>query len=473
MNNFIGKLFAALISLVGFAAAADDSRPNIILIMADDLGYGDVGFTGNKIIKTPSLDQMAREGAVMTNFHSGGPVCSPTRGTYLTGRHHYRYGVFFANVGHLPREEITISEVLKEKGYATGHFGKWHLGTLSKDFSPKGKKRKPAENFSPPAWHGYDSSFVTESAIALWNPAKGKRAIDNPFWENGVALDPDEPSLQGGASRVVMDRVLPFIEKAVKKDKPFFTVIWFHAPHQDIFAGPEYLEMYKGYGEAAHYYGVVTEMDEQIGRLREALKAMGVDKNTLITFTSDNGPEGAEVKGKLAGITDGLRGRKRSLYEGGVRVPTLALWPDHIKAGRVISAEASTLDYLPTINDVVGYEMPDDRPIDGTSILSLLEGEKFVRGKAIPFYSKGKLSLIEGDYKLVTTAKRHDQAELYNLVTDRSETTDIASNHPERVKGMTGQIKAFLTSAKASHRGDDYGDSNFKPVDEWPQGGDK
>lgn len=458
----------ALFSLIALEASANENKPNIILIMADDLGYGDTGFTGNKIIKTPNLDQMAREGAIMTNFHAGGPVCSPTRGTFLTGRHHYRYGIFFANVGHLPKQEITLAEILKTKGYTTGHFGKWHLGTLSKEFSSKGKKRKPKENFSPPAWHGYDSSFVTESAIALWNPGLGKRSVNNPFWLDGVALEPEDPSLKGGASRVVMDRAIPFIKKAVKEDKPFFAVIWFHAPHEDIAAGPEYLAMYEGHGEAAHYYGVVTEMDEQIGRLRAALKTLGVDKNTLITFTSDNGPEGKEVKGRRAGVTDGLRGRKRSLYEGGVRVPTLAFWPGHIKAGQVIETETSTLDYLPTISDIVGYEMPDDRPVDGESILSLLKGNDFERSKAIPFYSKGKLSLIEADYKLVTTAANLEQAELYNLRSDRGETNNIAQDHPARVKAMTGQIKAFITSTKASHAGDDYSDPGFNPIGEWP-----
>jgi len=457
-------------------------QPNIILIMADDLGYGDTGFTGNKIINTPSLDKMAREGAIMTNFHAGAPVCSPTRGTYLTGRHHHRYGIFWANVGHLPKQEITLAEVLKGKGYATGHFGKWHLGTLSKDFSPKGSKRKPVENFSPPSWHGYDASFVTESAIALWDPGQGKRAINNPFWLDGVALEPTDSTLKGGASRVVMDKVLPFIEQAVSKDQPFFSVIWFHAPHKDVIAGPEYLSQYKGHGEAAHYYGVITEMDEQIGRLRHELERLGVARNTLITFTSDNGPEGKKSAGRTAGVTDGLRGRKRDLYEGGVRVPTLALWPNSIKAGSVIDTAASTLDYFPTINEIVDYQMPDSRPIDGESILSLWLSNNdassssksaqqvLKRSKAIPFYAKNKLSLIEGDFKLVASVNDIEQSVLYNLKFDRSESTDISAKYPQQVKSMTEQIKTFIASAKASHRGDDYPNKNFKPVDVWPQG---
>jgi len=468
--NFVLSIFICLNSGQILAGESKQTKPNIILMMADDLGYGDTGFTGNKIIKTPSLNQMAQEGAILTNFHSGGSVCSPTRGTFLTGRHHHRYGIFWANIGHLPKEEITLSEILKEQGYTTGHFGKWHLGTLSKSSSPKGTKRKPAQNYSPPAWHGYDTSFVTESATALWDPAKGKRAKNNPFWLNGVALDANDPSLQGGASRVVMDKALPFIEKSVNQQAPFFAVIWFHAPHMDVVAGPEYLARYKGHGEAAHYYGVVTEMDEQIGRLRAELKRLGVDKNTLITFTSDNGPEGRKPKGRTAGVTDGLKGRKRDLFEGGVRVPTLALWPDKIQAGRVIDTSASTLDYLPTINDIIDYKMQDNRPIDGESLLPIFIDElsEFKRSKAIPFIAKNSASLIKDNFKLIVNKGNFEQPILYYLKGDLSETTNVAAQHPQLVRSMTEEITAFIASAKASHQGEDYTHENFKPVDKWP-----
>ncbi|QBY06119.1 N-acetylgalactosamine-6-sulfatase [Thalassotalea sp. HSM 43] len=442
--------------------------------MADDLGYGDTGFNGNTIIQTPNLDQMAKEGVKFSHFYSASSVCSPTRGSFLTGRHPHRYGIFWANVGHLPKEEITLAEILKEQGYATGHFGKWHLGTLSKQFSSKGKKRKPDVNYSPPAWHGYDVSFVTESAVALWDPAKGQRAKNNPFWLDGKALEPSDAQLQGGASRVVMDQVLPFIEQSVKANQPFAAIVWFHAPHMDVVAGPKYLEKYQNYGEAAHYYGVVTEMDEQIGRLRKALKKLGVERNTLLTFTSDNGPEGKtkNSNGRTAGVTGGLRGRKRDLFEGGVRVPTLAVWPKHITAGTTVSLPSSTLDYFPTVAEIVGYSMPDSRPIDGISLLPLLINNKsqpnFKRHKAIPFIAKEKASLIDGGYKLVTSVKNNNKFELYDLVKDPSETSDVASQYPELVAKMSQQIKAFLASAKASHSGADYHDKNYHPVVGWP-----
>ena len=162
----------------------DGSRPNIILMMADDLGYGDTGFNGNTIIKTPHLDRMAQDGVKLTHFYAGNSVCSPTRGTCLTGRHHHRYGIWTANKGHLPKQEITLARMLKEQGYATGH-----LGTLDKVISAKDANRKPEANFAPPWQRDYDRSFVTESAVNTWNPGSGSRSKDNPFYDDGKALN--------------------------------------------------------------------------------------------------------------------------------------------------------------------------------------------------------------------------------------------------------------------------------------------
>ena len=449
---------ALFVSIFSFG----QERPNIILMMADDLGYGDTGFNGNEIIQTPHLDKMARDGAVFRHFYSGGPVCSPTRGSCLTGRHPYRYGIFSANIGHLPKQEITLAQMLKSQGYATGHFGKWHLGTLDRVISSKGKKRKPAENYAPPWERDYDRSFVTESAVSTWDPGLGKRAVNNPFYDDGVAVDPNDESLLGGASRVVVDRAIPFIEDAVKNEKPFFTVVWFHAPHEDIQAGPEYLKKYEGYGEAAHYYGCITELDEQVGRIRRKLDELGVADNTILFFCSDNGPEGKKPAGRQAGTTDGLRGRKRSLFDGGVRVPALALWPGEIEAGAVISEPCSTLDYLPTIASLLNYELPADRTIDGEDISPVLRGEKWARQKSIPFRHAGVASLVKGGFKLVMPS-----GELYELNEDRSEKKNIASDHPEMVSAMKKELNSYLAEFKASHAGKDYEGDSFAPVDQW------
>ncbi len=443
-------------------------KPNIILMMADDLGYGDTGFNGNQIIKTPHLDNMAKDGVIMSNFHAAAPVCSPTRGSVVTGRQPFRYGIFSANVGHLPEAEITLPELLKAQGYGTGHFGKWHLGTLSKTMSAKGPTRKPEKNYSPPSVHGYDHSFVTESAVATWDPSFGGRAKDNPFWLDGKALAAEDPSLKGGAGRVVMDRALDFIEQQVEADKPFFTIIWFHAPHAPVVAGPKYLAMYPEHGDAAHYYGSITEMDEQVGRLRELLKELKVDDNTFISFTSDNGPEGKQVKKKHAGVTAGLRGRKRSLYEGGVRVPTVMLYPGVLPNNSVIDTAASTLDYLPTVLAMTGTPYPDDRAVDGDNILDVMQG-KSLAGRSIPFYHKSKLTLVKDNFKLMLNGKELTSVELYNLKADTAETTNIADKHPARVEAMKSEILAYRESFKQSHAGVDYpAELGFKAGSSWP-----
>ena len=432
--------------------------PNIILMMADDLGYGDTGFNGNKIIKTPHLDEMAKAGVKLTHFYAGGPVCSPTRGTCLTGRHYYRYGIWSANVGHLPKQEITLARMLKEQGYTTGHFGKWHLGTLSKTHSSKGPARNPAENFAPPWERDYDRSFAVESSVATWDPGSDK----NPFYDDGVPLAGSDESLLGGAARVVVDRAIPFMAQAVKRDTPFLAVVWFNAPHEPIKAGPDYLAMYEGHGEAAHYYGCITELDEQVGRIRRSLREWGVAEDTLIFFCSDNGPEGKAPKGRKAGVTAGLRGRKRSLYDGGVRVPALAEWPGRIKADSVIHTPCSTLDYLPTIANLTGYLMPDDRAIDGQDMMPIITGKTEQRSKAIPFRARGNATIVKDRYKLVLP-----KAELYDLSRDWGEASNIASAHPARVQRMTDELMDYLESMRKSHAGNDYDDPSFKPLDNW------
>lgn len=454
------KLWYILFSLLGLTSFAlgSGTTPNIILMMADDLGYGDTGFNGNEIIMTPHLDKMAEEGVKLTHFYAGGPVCSPTRGTCLTGRHYFRYGIWSANVGHLPKQEITLARMLKEKGYTTGHFGKWHLGTLSPTSSPKGEKRKPEANFAPPWERDYDRSFVVESSVATWNPGSNK----NPFYDDGVPLPGDDESLLGGAAQVVVDRAIPFMKEAVDQERPFLAVIWFNAPHEPIKAGPEYLAMYEGHGDAAHYYGCITEMDEQVGRVRESLREWGIADNTLIFFCSDNGPEGKSVKGKKAGTTAGLRGRKRSLYDGGVRVPAIAEWPGNLEGGTTVEVPLSTLDYFPTIQSLVGYSMPDQRPIDGQDIMPILAEKTDKRSKAIPFRAKSGATLVKDRFKLILP-----KGELYDLSTDWSEKNNIAGAHPERVQSMRRELLKLLESMKASHAGTDYNDPDYAPIDNW------
>ncbi|QZT37817.1 sulfatase-like hydrolase/transferase [Halosquirtibacter xylanolyticus] len=437
--------------------------PNVILIMADDLGYGDVGFNGNKIIQTPNLDALSKKGVTFTNFYAGGPVCSPTRGTCLTGRHYSRYGIYTANVGHLPKEEITLIDLLKDKGYETGHFGKWHLGTVVKGVSSKGKKRKPVLNFSPPWHHGYDDAFVTESAVATWNPTVGKRYKKNEYYHNGKRVT---DNLDGDDSRVIMDRVLPFVDNAKKENKPFFSVVWFHAPHEPVVAGPEYKARYSQYslGEQ-NYYGCVTALDDQVGRLIKHLEKIGELENTIICFCSDNGPEGRKRAGTRQGSTAGLRGRKRSLYCGGVGVPAFMVWPGTIKANTRSEYISSTLDYLPTLVDGLALNNIEDRPVDGVSLMSMFNGSSKTRPKPLPFMYKGKGAIIDNDLKFVVLDGK--LKEVYNLREDRSEGNNIASQYPEKVSEMKAYLKDWNASCQNSQKGNDYNNTNYQPVDRW------
>lgn len=475
----IKKRFTVNALAIGLAASGTvgtaATKPNVILMMCDDLGWGDTGFNGNQIIQTPHLDRMADEGANLTHFYSVGPVCSPTRASFLSGRHYWRFGIWRANTGHLPKEEYTIARMMNGAGYTTGHFGKWHVGTLSTTMSPKGKARKPEANYAPPWENGYDVSFVTESATCTWDPGIGKRAKNNPYYDNGVPVT--EPPM-GCDSRVMMDKAIPFIQSAVKENKSFVAVIWFHAPHEDIKAGPEYLKMYEGHGEAAHYYGCITAVDDQVGRLRAELEKLGVADNTALFFCSDNGPEGQTPKDRSktrqAGSSGPYSGRKRSVTDGGVRVPALALWPGHIEPGIKIDVPMSVLDYLPTLSVMTGAPLLEGRELDGENILPILKGEKRVHTKSIPFRFRGDAALVKGEYKLIIkSATDASQDRLYDLSTDTKEKKNLAGPHPEMAQQMRMEIMRFLASAKKSHSGADYGVADYKPVDKWASLGGK
>ncbi|MCY3869134.1 MAG: sulfatase-like hydrolase/transferase [Gemmatimonadetes bacterium] len=472
------------------------SSPNIILMMCDDLGYGDVGFNGNEIIKTPNLDRLASNGIRFTRFYAGGPVCSPTRGTCLTGRHYFRYGVTHANRGHLPTQEITLARMLKSFGYATGHFGKWHLGTLDPNYSGK-PNRNPARNYAPPWERDYDATFATEYAVPTWDPAvdinqrTGKR-LDrpwaSPYYENGKLAT---ENLEGCDSRVLMDRAIPFIEQAVENGEQFLTTIWFHAPHSPVVAGPEYRAMYAEYSEdEQHYYGCITAIDDQVGRLYHALEAWGVADNTMIWFCSDNGPEGRTGRdGRNRGSTAGLRGRKRSLFDGGVGVPALLHWPGHAEPGRTVEMPCSTLDYFPTIAEVMGYEMPDNRPIDGISLIPTIEGNMTERPTPIPYrfnspknamFDAPTIAMIDNQYKCLTNLSNDGSEDLcFDMIEDRAETTNLANEQRERMGQTRETLRQWLRSCEASHNGGDY-DEAFEPVapfekvtGDWPSRGNR
>jgi arylsulfatase A-like enzyme len=446
------------------------ASPNVVLVMCDDLGYGDLScFNPGSPIDTPHIDALAESGLRFSRFYSAAPVCSPTRGSCLTGRHPYRYGVYSANTGHIKPDEITLPELLKQRGYTTGHFGKWHLGTLTttlKDANRGGPQG--AKHFAPPSQHGYDDSFVTESKVPTYDPMirppsasknawdaiedeSGAESYGTRYWDHAGNVVTE--NLQGDDSRVIMDRSIAFIEDAVKQQKPFFAAVWFHAPHLPVVAGPKHVAAYRQHDVyTRNYYGCITALDEQVGRLRASLRELGVADDTMLWFCSDNGPEGRT--GKAPGSAGPLRGRKRSLYEGGVRVPGIVEWPGHIRPGSTDVA-AVTSDYLPTVLDVLDVPYPDERPVDGVSLKRVIVGQSTTRGKPIGFQSKNQVAWHDGVKKLYS-GDGGKTWQLYDLSIDVGEANDIAAKNGPLVKQMVKAVTAWQASCKASDAGEDY-----------------
>jgi len=367
--------------------------------------------------------------------------------------------------------------VLKDHGYATGHFGKWHLGTLAPDYSGK-KGRNPEKNYMTPGMSGFDEWFSTEYSVSTWDPYDPKNAhngITDPrvlFYHNGRNIvDGPAEGLVGDAARMVMDKALPFIQKATKDDTPFFAVIWFHAPHLPVVGGPEFLAMYPELDEnTQNYYAVITAVDRQMGRLRNALREFGVAEDTMLWFAADNGPEGNPgKKGRSQGTAEPFRGRKRSLYEGGVRVPGLLEWPEKVVAGSETSVSAVTSDYFATVLDVLGYTLPaaKRRPYDGVSLIPLIEGKMSQRSSPIGFQGHGMATLNDNRFKLVHNPGmkrlKSDNGrapvmewELYDLENDPSESKNIIDEHATIAAKMRKQLEEWQESCDASNRGEDY-----------------
>jgi uncharacterized sulfatase len=324
-------------------AANAENRPNIIIILADDLGYGDLACYGHPQFKTPNLDRMAAEGARLTQFNTPAPFCAPTRASLLTGRYPFRCrmtanptpdaGPHEKSLG-LPKSEITIAELFHNAGYATGMVGKWHLGHAKKRFYPVRR--------------GFDEYL----GILYSNDMRPVQLIDG---EKVV----EYPVVQATLTQRYTDRALNFIER--NKDKPFFLYFAHAMPHKPLAVSEKY---YKQSGGGL-YGDVMAELDASVGRVLDKLKALKLDENTLVVFTSDNGPS-------YGGSTGGLRGMKGTSWEGGYRVPFIARWPGKIPTGHVNTAPAVTMDLFATVLKVAGIPAPSDRTIDGADIMPML-----------------------------------------------------------------------------------------------------
>jgi len=449
-----------------FAATDDTVSPNVILLMSDDQGWGDVGFNGNDVIRTPHLDAMAAAGIRFDRFYAAAPLCSPTRGSCLTGRYPFRYGILAAHTGGMRVGEVTVAEILKKRGYATGMFGKWHIGWVKPDeIGTRGF-------YSPPSHHGFDEYFATTSAVPTWNPTITPADWDSwggepggpwkggfPYVHNG---DEAKENLSGDDSRIIMDRVIPFVE--ANQGKPFFATVWFHAPHEPVVAGDEFKELYPKAGtRRKNYYGCITAMDQQIGRLRNKLRELGIEKNTVVFFCSDNGPSDGLTKKGVASAGP-FKGHKHTMYEGGLLVPACAEWPGNIPPATSTDVRCSTIDFLPTIASIVGDSATDRarRPIDGMDLMPVIRGDTGKRDRPL-FFGYRRLhqgidgkAIIAGDWKLLQEARKNGRTRLFDLAKDPFEEIDLSTELPEQTERLRKQLESIDESCQRSRDGADY-----------------
>lgn len=416
------------------AASGTSSKPNFVVILADDMGYSDLGCYGNKVIRTPNFDSLATDGMRFTDFYSGSAVCSPSRACLLTGRNHNRLGIFdwiSANSGvYLPRKEVAIPKLLHGQGYATCHVGKWHLNS-----------RMGAAPDAQPSDHGYDHWLATQ------NNAEPNKENPTNFYRNGTAIGAQNK----WAPTIIVDEAISWLNSQQNSDKPFMLSVWFHNPHLVIGAAPSFVDKYAKQpglpGDpkwAAKYYGDITQMDYEVGRLLKRLDELGKRDNTVVLATSDNGPQKS-----YPGRAVPLREYKVSVYEGGLRVPGVVRWPGKVKPGSICNDAASFYDVLPTFAAIAGATVPTDRVIDGQNIQPLLEGGKISRSKPLFWrYKNGtnnrQFAMRDGDWKLVTDGS-FANPELFNIREDISEKTNLASQESARLAQMIAQAKSRWT----------------------------
>ncbi len=440
---------AHLVALLLLAAApalpAADRPPNVVIIFCDDLGYGDLASYGHPSIRTPHLDRMAAEGLRFTDFYSADSVCSPSRSALLTGRLPVRTGMygdrrrvlFPDSTGGLPAAEITIAEALKARGYATAIIGKWHLG-----FQPE---------FSP-LRHGFDRYYglpYSNDMDRTPQAPKGRAAMLAPkseYWNvplrDGDAII-ERPADQTTLTRRYTDAAVRFIKE--KKTQPFLLYFPHTFPHVPLFASPEF----SGRSARGLYGDVVEELDASVGRVLATLRAEGLAENTLVVFTSDNGPWLTQSEqGGSAGL---LREGKGCTFEGGMRVPAIAWWPGKIAPGRTTSALATTMDLFPTALALAGAPLPGDRPLDGVDLRPVLFGDGAAPRDTVYFYRGSSLFAVRhGAFKahFITQSaygpdkpQTHAVPELYHLAIDPAEKFNVAPKHPEALATIAGVVE--------------------------------
>ncbi len=449
------------------------ARPNIVLVMADDQGWGDMAYNGHPVLKTPNFDAAAATGLRFDRFYAAAPVCSPTRASVLTGRHPNRMGVFKWGYSMRP-QEVTIAEVLKRAGYTTAHFGKWHVGSVR-----KGSPDNPGSN-------GFDE----------WLSAPNFYDNDAVMSHRGKAVP-----CKGESSMIAVDAAIAWMKEKVKGDAPIFTVVWFGSPHSPHRAIEEDRAHYKGQRDRLqNFYGEITGMDRAFGKLRDSLTEVGIRENTILWYCSDNGAL------PRVGTTGGARGRKGRVYDGGLLVPAFLEWPARIEKPRVTKMRCNTCDIYPTLLEITGAKVAKQPQLDGVSLTGVISGKEppnramgfwdyEIRGLSVPSDKRmaallaaqregrelpapreslkagqlpkapyptdsfpGHSAWLEGDWKLhrIQNKKGDVRWELFRLANDPAEKTECSGQNPDKMKLYRPHLEAWLTSVTKSLNGADY-----------------
>lgn len=436
LRNYL-IVIAAILTLTASAFAADNP-PNIVIFLADDLGYGDLACYGHPTIQTPNLDAFAKQGTRLTQCYAASAVCSPSRSAILTGRTPYRNGVYSwipeGREVYLRTSEIALPKLLKEQGYATCHVGKWHLnGHFNKPTQPQ------------PNDHGYDWWMATQ------NNAAPSHQNPNNFVRNGEPVG----KLEGYSAPLIVDEATTWLKQHRDKSKPFLLSVWTHEPHYPIKSAPEFKAKYPDLTDdvQCEHHANVTQLDHAFGKLMRTLDELKLSDNTVVFFTSDNGPEGDGVKSPGRGSTGGLRGRKRAVYEGGIRVPGIVRWPGKTEPGTTSDVPVIGSDIFVTAVGIGGAKLPTDRILDGGNLLAALKGEAVERAR--PLYWRCviapgpmKTAMRIGNWKIVADEPL-TKFELYDLKNDPEEKSELSAAQPAKLAEMKISLVKLNTEIEA------------------------
>ena len=452
MKKILISLLVILLTTANSCFSSNTDKPNIIIILTDDQGYADLGCFGSKAVKTPRIDQMAKEGAILSTFYMAASVCTPSRAALLTGSYPKRIGMTGILVADskagLNPNEITIAEVVKSAGYKTAMYGKWHLGHHP-DFLPT--RQGFDEFFGLPYSHDIHPFHPRKD---VWNFPK----LPLIEGEKVIELEPDADFL----TQRITQKAIDFIKR--NKDNPFFLYVAHPMPHVPLHVSPNFMQQvpketrdliqknekagnfidYETRGKI--FPQVISEIDWSVGQLLDELKKQGIDDNTLVLFTSDNGPS----KPKLSSAYP-LRGYKSTVYEGGMREPTVIRWPSKIKAGQKINQLMTAMDLFPTIAQLVGYQILQDRVIDGKNILPVLTKNEASPHQYFFYHKRTKLMAIRNlKWKLHLSEGKADA--LYNLDDDIRESKNLINEQPLIVEQLLSVCKNFEKEIKANYR---------------------